>query len=443
MTGRKTGFAVKARLSVMSALVFAVWGAYLTSMSNYMGSAHLGMLIPWYFAIQGLVCLITPPIAGIIADKYVQPRTVLSLCQLGASISMGVCWYLGWKDAYPSPWLFTTFFTISSAFFVPSVALSNSIAFRTLRKENLDTEKHFPQIRVFGTIGFIAAMLFVNCASFDDGTLRFGFYGINRFQYQCWQFLVSAILSFILFLYSMSLPSVQIDKSRISSSLYDKLGLNALGILKSRQILLFFIFSMLMGMCVKVTNGYSGPFITGFMAYPEYASSFGAGNATLLTSISQASEALCILLIPFFLKKYGIKVVLSISFFAWALRFGTFAFGNPGSGLWLLVASMLIYGVAFDFFSIAGAIYLENVTDKRITASAQGLWMMMTNGIGASVGTIIAGYIIEAFCHWQPLASNPKIQCLVGDWEGAWLVFAGFALVVGLLFIFLFKTTRK
>lgn len=443
MTENRIGFATKARLSMMSALVFAVWGAYLTSMSNYLGSAHMGMLIPWFFAIQGLVCLITPPIAGIIADKYVQPRTVLSLCQLGASLSMGVCWYLGWKYTYPSPWIFTTFFTISSAFFVPSIALSNSLAFKTLRKHNLDTEKYFPQIRVFGTVGFIAAMLFVNCASIEGDTLKFGFYGMNRFQYQCWQFLISAILSLILFFYCMTLPSVRIDRFTAKSSLYDKLGLNALSILKSRQILLFFIFSMLMGMCVKVTNGYSGPFITSFIANPEYALSFGAGNATLLTSISQVSEALCILLIPFFLKKYGIKVVLSISFFAWALRFGTFAFGNPGSGLWLLVASMIIYGVAFDFFNIAGAIYLESATDKRITASAQGLWMMMTNGIGASIGTVIAGYVIEAFCQWQPLASNPKIQCLVGDWEEAWLVFAGFALAVGLIFAFAFKDVNK
>lgn len=423
----------------MEALEFAVWGAYLTSMSNYMGSAGLGALIPWFFAIQGLVCLVTPPVLGIIADRYISPTRLLPLCHLGAGAAMGVCWWLGYASAAPDKTMFTLMFTISSACFMPTVALCNSIAFRSLRLSGLDTVKVFPRIRIWGTIGFILAMIFVNFATVGSGHLRFAASGPDRFQFQCWQFLVSAILSVVLAAYSFSLPKIEIDGKHCRASLYDRLGLNALGILKQKPVGVFFIFSILMGMCVKVTNAYAGPFITSFMANPVYSGSFSAGNATLLTSISQASEAFCILLIPFFMKRYGAKAVLAISMVAWSLRFALFGFGDPGAGLWMLILSMIVYGVAFDFFSIAGAIFLERETDKSITASAQGLWMTATNGIGASVGTVVAGEVVDHFCHWQPSAEVPGMSFLTGDWAAAWLAFAAFAMVVGIAFMIVFR----
>ncbi len=429
------------RLSAMSFLEFAVWGAYLTSMSNYMGSAGLGMLIPWFFAIQGLVCLITPPVIGILADRYIAPVHLLSACQLMAGVSMGMCWWLGYSSPMPDKVMFTVMYTLSSAFFMPTVALSNTIAFRVMRSRGIDTVKGFPRIRVWGTIGFICAMVFVNFASLDNGSFTFTSVGTNRFQFEYWQFLVAAIISLMLAVYSFTLPYVGLAKSGSGASLADKLGFNALGIFRNKQIVVFFIFSILMGMCVKVTNAYAGPFITSFMADPEFATSFGASNATLLTSISQVSEACCILLIPFFMKRYGVKVVLAISMVAWALRFGSFGLGNPGEGLWLLIFSMIVYGVAFDFFNIAGAVYLERETDKSITASAQGLWMMMSNGIGASVGTVLAGYVVEHYCHWQ--GGKGSMAFLVGDWSSVWYAFAAFAAVVSILFILIFRTERQ
>lgn len=426
----------------MSALEFAVWGAYLTSMSNYMGSAGLGYLIAWFFAIQGLVCLIMPALIGIVADKYIPPQRLLAICQLLAGSAMAGCWWLGYTSPQPSAVWFTVWFTVSSMFFMPTVALCNSVIFKLLRRRGEDTVSVFPRIRVFGTIGFIAAMLFVNCAGVGDNGLEFSLSGTNRFQFQYWQFLVSALLSVTLCVYSLTLPNVGVVTQPGNDTLFDRLGLRALSIFRSSRIVVFFIFSMLMGMCVKVTNGFSGPFITSFMADTRYAASFGAANATLLTSISQLSEALCILLVPLMMKRYGVKVVLTIAMVAWALRFGSFGLGNPGEGLWLLIFSMIVYGVAFDFFNIAGAIYLERETDRRYTASAQGLWMMLSNGVGASVGTVLAGYVIDHYCHWVPSPVNPKMSLLVGDWTAAWMIFAAFALITAIAFSICFHPRR-
>lgn len=199
---------------------------------------------------------------------------------------------------------------------------------------------------------------------------------------------------------------------------------------------LFFIFSMLLGMSLQVTNGYATPFITSFKGDAIFADTFGANNATLLTSLSQISEALCILLIPFFLHRFGIKKVMLIAMIAWVFRFGLFGLGNPGSGVWMFILSMIVYGVAFDFFNVSGALFVERETDSYIQSSAQGLFMLMTNGIGASVGTLVAGAIVDHYCHWTDVNGS---SYLLGDWQSAWFIFAGFALAVAILFALLFK----
>lgn len=436
---------IKTRLKILSFLEFAVWGAYLTSIGNYLGNAGMGSLIAWFFAIQGFVCLFMPGVIGIIADKYIEPQRLLGICQLGAGIFMGCCWTLGCLSPMPNKFLFITCFTLSSALFMPTVALSNSVCFKLLRAQGLLPSEHFPKIRVFGTIGFIAAMLFVNCAYVDQGHFGFKFEGTARFQFQAWQFLVSAILSFILFLFSFTLPrlALPVNQTSRSATFYNALGLNALKIFKSPRIVVFFLFSILVGMCLKVTNGYAAPFITSFMADPVYASDLSAANANLLTSISQVSEALCILLVPFFLRRFNIKTVFAISIFAWALRFYSFGYGNPAQGLWLLIFSMIVYGIAFDFFNIVGAIFIEKETPKDITASAQGLWMMSSMGIGASVGTLIAGAVVNHFCHWGPSPTHPQMAFLVGDWRAVWLICGTFAMVTGLLFCLFFKNKES
>ena len=432
---------LKTRLAIMNFLEFAVWGAYLTCMSNYLGSAGLGDLIPWFYSIQGLVSLFMPTLIGILADRLIQPQRMLGICHFLAGLFMIGCWYMGWQtglgNEIENRSLFVTLYTLSVAFYMPTIALSNTVAFSSLNHGGYDTIKDFPPIRVLGTVGFIVLMWFVNCAGYSsEEGFFFGMTGSNRFQYTYMQFLVSGLLSLVLALYTLILPPCPIQKDGKKKSLAESFGLNAFKLFGQKRMALFFIFSMLLGMSLQVTNGYATPFITSFSGIAEYADSFGARNATLLTSLSQISEALCILMIPFFLKRFGIKIVMLMSMIAWVLRFGLFGLGNPGDGLWMFILSMIVYGVAFDFFNVSGALFVEQETDKSIQASAQGLFMLMTNGIGASVGTLAAGAVVNHYCSWQE-------GYLIGDWRTTWLLFASFSLVVAILFVILFRVKKE
>lgn len=435
---------LKIRLSVMNFLEFAVWGAYLTCMGNYLGSAGLGAQISWFYALQGIVSIFMPTIMGIIADRKVQPQLLLGICHLIAGAAMLCCWYMGESAGFgnelPDKSAFIAMYTLSVAFFMPTIALSNTVAFSSLKKNGLDTVKDFPPIRVLGTIGFIATMWFVNCAVWENGSFSFTFAeNAHKFQYTHMQFFVSGLLSVVLFLYTFSLPKCELEK-KPATSVSEMFGFNAFKLFKTRKMALFFVFSALLGMSLQVTNGYAGPFITSFKgsADPLVATSFAANNATLLTSISQISEALCILLIPFFLKRYGIKVVMLMSMFAWVFRFGFFGIGNPAMpGVILFILSCIIYGVAFDFFNVSGAMFVDQECEPKIKASAQGLFMLMTNGIGATIGTLSAGEIVNHFCQWN------EAGFLMGDWQSCWFIFAGFALVVGITFALVFHPDRK
>ena len=431
---------IKFRLAVMNFLEFAVWGAYLTCMGNYLGKAGLGEHIAWFYAIQGFVSIFMPTLMGIVADKYIQPQRLLGLCHLFAGIFMLGCWWMGVQAGFGNELtnksLFIASYTMSVAFFMPTIALANTSAFTALKEMGMDTVKDFPPIRVLGTVGFIVTMWIVNCAVWENGSFSFTFDdNAYKFQYTYMQFFVSGLLSIVLFLYCFTLPECKINGNKEKTSLVESLGLNAFKLFKTKKMALFFIFSALLGMCLQVTNGYAGPFITSFKGSsdPVIASSFAANNATLLTSISQISEALCILMIPFFLKRFGIKVVMLMSMVAWVFRFGFFGIGNPAMpGVLLFVLSCIVYGVAFDFFNVSGGIFVDQECEPSIKASAQGLFMMMTNGIGATVGTLAAGRIVNHYCSWQG-------DYLLGDWATCWFVFSGFALVVSVLFALLFK----
>lgn len=428
---------IKVRLALMNFLEFAVWGAYLTSMGNYLGKAGMGAEIAWFYAIQGIVSIFMPTIMGIIADKYIQPQRLLGYCHLLAGIGMVSLFYLGSQQAQPSPSVFITVYTLSVAFYMPTLALSNTTAFTILKKNGLDTVKDFPPIRVLGTVGFIATMWFVNCAALDGGSFMFTLSNnAGKFQYTHLQFLVSGFLSILLFIYCLSLPHCPVVKKE-SQSVYEMLGLNAFSLFKKKQMALFFIFSALLGMSLQVTNSYATPFITSFKGDALLANTFAANNATLLVSISQVSEALCILMIPFFLRRYGIKTVMLIAMFAWVLRFGFFGLGNPAMpGVILFILSCIVYGVAFDFFNVSGGLFVDQKCDEKIRASAQGLFMLMTNGLGATVGTLLAGEIINHYCHWN------EQGYLLGNWKICWYIFAGYALVVGILFALVFSHNK-
>jgi len=432
---------IKVRLAVMNFLEFAVWGAYLTCMGNYLGVAGLGDKISWFYAIQGIVSIFMPTLMGIVADKYIQPQRLLGLCHLLAGGFMLSCWWMGMQAGFGNELqdksTFILLYTLSVAFFMPTIALSNTAAFCILKKNGMDTVRDFPPIRVLGTVGFIATMWFVNCAYFDGS---FGFTladNAHKFQYTYMQFFVSGLLSLVLCAYCFSLPECKIEKHEQKVSLMETLGLNAFKLFKRKQMAMFFIFSALLGMCLQVTNGYAGPFITSFKGMPEFADTFAANNATLLTSISQISEALCILMIPFFLKRFGIKVVMLMSMFAWVFRFGFFGVGDPAMpGVIFFVLSCIVYGVAFDFFNVSGGIFVDQECEPSIKASAQGLFMMMTNGLGATIGTLAAGEIVNKYCQWEG-------GFLEGDWQTCWFIFAGFALVVGVAFMLVFNPEKK
>ena len=430
----------KLRLAVMNFLEFAVWGAYLTCMGNYLGKAGLGENIAWFYAIQGIVSIFMPTLMGIVADKYIQPQRLLGICHLLAGGFMLGCWYLGFQAGFgnelSNKGLFIALYTLSVAFFMPTIALANTTAFTILKDNGMDTVRDFPPIRVLGTIGFIATMWFVNCAVWENGSFFFTFAdNAHKFQYTYMQFFVSGLLSLLLCVYCFSLPECKLNEKKERTSLVESLGLNAFKLFKTKKMALFFIFSALLGMSLQVTNGYAGPFITSFKGSADVAvaSSFAANNATLLTSISQISEALCILMIPFFLKRFGIKVVMLMSMFAWVFRFGFFGLGNPAMpGVLLFILSCVVYGVAFDFFNVSGGIFVDQECEPSIKASAQGLFMMMTNGIGATIGTLAAGEVVNHFCSWQG-------DYLLGDWPTCWFIFAGFALTVAVLFAILFQ----
>ncbi len=430
---------LKVRLSVMNFLEFAVWGAYLTSMGNYLGKAGMGTEISWFYAIQGIVSIFMPTLMGIVADKWIQPQRLLGLCHLAAGAGMIALCMIGANQAMPDKTVFMTIYTLSVAFYMPTLALSNTVAFKILQDRGRDTVKDFPPIRVLGTVGFIITMWFVNCATFDNGSFSLTLAdNATKFQYTHMQFFVSGLLGIILFVYSFfMLPQCKLVEKKDrgeKKTLMEMFGLDAFKLFKTKKMALFFIFSGLLGMSLQVTNGYATPFITHFKADPLLASTFAANNATLLISISQIAEAFCILLIPFFLKRYGIKNVMLIAMFAWVLRFGFFGLGGPAfPGVILFILSCLVYGVAFDFFNVSGGLFVNAECSEDIKASAQGLFMLMTNGLGATIGTLLAGEVVNHYCSWT------EEGFLVGDWQTCWFIFAGFALVVGVSFALMFK----
>ncbi|WP_267740536.1 MFS transporter [Myroides injenensis] len=433
---------VKSKLTIMSFMQFAVWGAYLTSMGNYLGSIGLGPKIGLFYAVQGIVSIIMPAIMGIVADRWIPVQRLLGINHLLAAIFMFATGYYGHVagNGVEFSTIFTLY-TISVAFFMPTIALSNSAAYTILKNNHLDTIKTFPPIRTFGTIGFICAMLFVNFFGFKGDSLGFSSgsdASFISFQTTYHQFYVSGIIGVILFVYSFVLPNCPISKSDKKLTLYEALGLKAFSLFKQKKMASFFMFSMLLGVSLQITNGYANPFITTFKAVDVYSSTWGANNANALISLSQVSETLCILLIPFFLKRFGIKVVMLMSMFAWVLRFGFFGLGDPGNGVWMFILSMIVYGIAFDFFNVSGSLYVDNETDEGIRSSAQGVFMMMTNGFGATIGMLLAQYVVNHYVY-----SHTDLVLQLEGWRHSWLIFSAYALVVTILFAILFKYKHK
>ena len=305
-----------------------------------------------FYAVQGIVSIFMPAIVGIIADRWVPAQRMLGICHLLAAIFMASAGYYAMSagSAVEFSTLFSLY-TASVAFYMPTLALSYSVAYSALERAGEDTVKAFPPIRVWGTVGFICSMLVCDFAGFQTTYMQF---------MQC------ATLGVVLGLYAMTLPECPVGGKGESKGLVEALGLEAFKLFKQRQMALFFIFSMLLGVSLQITNSFANPFISSYKDIAEFASTFGANHANALISLSQVSETLCILLIPFCLKRFGIKKVMLIAMFAWVLRFGLFGLGNPGGGVWMFILSMIVYGVAFDFFNISGSLYVNEQTDEKI-----------------------------------------------------------------------------
>ncbi len=411
-TMTKTGGAgrVKLQLIAMNFLQFAIWGAWLISLGAYLGGTlqFSGIQIGSFFATMGIAALFMPTLMGIIADKWIPAERLIALCHLFAGVLMV---YAAQRVDYIGLY---TFVLLSVCFYMPTLGLTNAVAYSKLNEAKLDSVKHFPPIRVFGTIGFIVAMLVIDWS------------GVKMTNIQLY---ISAGLSFVLALYMLTFKPTPIVKKEEKSdiTLTEKLGLQAFALFKERRMAVFFIFSMLLGICLQITNGYANDYLTNYFGkMPEYADSFGVKYSGTLISLSQISEAVCILLIPFFLRKYGIKVVMLISLFAWVLRFGFLGFGNPGDGVVLLIFSMLVYGVAFDFFNISGSLYVDQNTDVSIRSSAQGVFLMMTNGFGSFIGSYVAGWVVDKW-----------------GYPYSWYIFAAYALTITIAFYFLFQDKPK
>ena len=418
---------IRFRLIVMNFLEFAVWGSYLTSLGNFLAKNGLQEQIGLFYCVQGIVSLFMPSLIGIIADRWIQAQRMLSLSHLIAGMFMalaaGYC-YLS-EDIEFGP-LFT-FYTLSVAFFMPTIGLANSVAFNALTKSGYDTVKAFPPIRIWGTIGFICAMLIVNFAGPDDA----------KFQTTYMQLFISAAFSFVLTIYALTMPACPVNKVAKGSSLVDTLGLRAFRLFRQKRMAVFFIFSMFLGVSLQITNGYANPYITSFINIDAFREAWAAQNANALISLSQISETLCILLIPFCLKRFGIKGVMLMSMLAWVLRFGLFGAGNPAGSLWMFVLSCIAYGIAFDFFNVSGGLYVDKMTNPNIRSSAQGLFMIMTNGLGATVGTFGA-MIVN---HYVVPTDSPEIQ--LEGWRTCWYIFAAYAFLIAVLFWMIFPSVKN
>ena len=408
---------VKFRLVVLNFLQFAIWGAYLTSMGRYLSGYGLGTNIGWFYSVQGIVSIFMPAVMGVVADRWIPAQRLLAFCHLVSAIFMSATGYIAMVEGYNVAFndIFWTY-TVSVAFYMPTLALSNSVSYTALERAGLDLVKVFPPIRVFGTIGFIVSMLLVD-------------YTGSQNDYS--QFFASAAWGMVLAVYSLSLPYCPVSRGGERRSFISAFGLEAFRLFGKKRMAVFFMFSMLLGVALQISNGYANPFISSFGYIPEYAGTFVVEHTNMLISLSQMSEMLCILLIPYVLNKFGIKRVMLLAMMAWVLRFLFFAVGNPGfPGVFFFVMSMLVYGVAFDFFNISGSLFVNNEVPESMRSGAQGLFMLMTNGLGASIGIIIAQEIVNFFT---------QNQTYFDGWSTVWCIFAGYSLFIAVLFAFVFK----
>ena len=395
----------------MNFLQFFVWGSWLITIGVYWFNFKKwsGESFGDIFMTMGISSIFMPAIAGIIADRWLNAEKLYGIFHILGGL------VLFFIPSIENPSTMFWVMLLNMIFYMPTISLSITIAYSSLKGNGMNLTKVFPPIRVWGTIGFVVALWTIDLCGFSASGN---------------QFYVASLASIFLGIYSFSLPKCPPLGKVLEKTFVNILGLNAFKLFKEPKMAVFFIFSLLLGASLQLTNAYGDTFLHDFGKVDEFKNLIAVKHPTIIMSISQISETIFILFIPFFMKKFGIKKVMLISMFAWVLRFGLFAYGDPGSGLWMIVLSCIIYGMAFDFFNVSGSLFAETQSDPKIRASVQGLFMMMVNGFGALIGSKVSGILIDKF---YILENGEK------DWHGIWLVFAIYSLVVTVVFAFLFK----
>lgn len=440
---------MRTRLSVLYFLQFAVWGCYLTCFGQLLGAGGLGSHIAWFYAAIGIVSIITPALMGHLADRYVRPDRLLAFCHAAAAIAMLFAWHYASSVPVLSFSVFFPLYLLFLAFYMPTMALANTVSFSLLKTRGILPVDAFPAIRVWGTVGFVAASWIVNSLYLYDGTVGFTLSDSHpashfRFQYTSMQLLCSSLFGFLTALYALSLPPTRHASAESAPrKMVSVFRLSHIApFFRNPVTRMFLVFAALSGVCLQISNGFATPFITHFIGIPQFSGDFASSNATMLFSLSQIAEAVCLLLVGIALKRWGIRVVFALGLSAWALRFFFFAFGNPGDGLWMLVSSMIVYGIAFNFITIAGHLFIEQQSDSTRKGLGQGVMMLMSNGLGATVGTVCAGALINRWCQWQMVnvpSSPVPVRLFMGEWSHPWLIFAAYTLLVALLWLILFR----
>lgn len=402
---------IKIRLILLNFLQFFIWGSWLLTIGAYwFQTKHWsGTDFGAIFSTIGIAALFMPAIAGIIADRWLNAERLYGIFHL---IAAAILFLIPQVD---NPSTLFWVMLVNMMFYMPTISLSITVAYSTLKSKGLDIVKDYPPIRVWGTIGFIVALWIISLSGLEKSAA---------------QFYVASGASLFLGLYAFTLPKCPPLGRGHKRSFVDELGLNAFALFKNTKMAIFFIFAMLLGASLQLTNAYGDTFLHDFALVPEYKDLIAVKYPAIIMSISQISETLFILTIPFFLRHFGIKKVMLFSMIAWVLRFGLLGYGNPAEGLWMIILSCIIYGMAFDFFNISGSLFVETQSDPTIRASAQGLFMMMTNGFGAFLGSRLSGIVIDT---WFILPNGTF------DWHGIWLAFAGYSVVVAILFSIVFR----
>ncbi len=406
---------IKIRLTLLNFLQFFIWGSWLLTIGAWWfhtrewSGAEFGAI----FSTMGIASIFMPAIAGILADRWINAERLYGIFHMAGAVILFMIPEIG------NPSAMFWVMLLNMCFYMPTIALAITVNYASLKSKGLDVVTHYPPLRVWGTVGFIVALWIISLT------------GLEKLA---GQFYVASAASLFLGLYAFTLPKCPPMGAGKGHSLVSALGLKAFAMFRDSKMAIFFVFAMLLGASLQLTNAYGDTFLHDFAKLPEFRDLAAVKFPAIIMSISQISETLFILTIPFFLKRFGIKKVMLFSMIAWVLRFGLFAIGDPGPGLWLIILSCIIYGLAFDFFNISGSLFVETQTEPGIRASAQGLFMMMTNGFGAFLGSWISGLVIDTFFK---VSDDPAT--IMFDWPGIWSAFAAYSLVVAILFAILFR----